>query len=165
MKTAVVFYTYDGSTGVAAQALAVKLGADIFELKEKRQRSKSPMTFVSGGFAAGLGLKSRLQDSFASRMGEYERILIGTPIWASHPVPAVNAFVKQFDPTGKQVMVFLVQADPNPAEKGLEKLNAVIRKKGGTLLPPMRLHGDAPGKTASKEHIGAQIEQKLRILE
>ncbi len=164
MKTAVVFYSHDGSTSVAAKVLAERLGADIFELKEIKQRGKTPLTFVTGGFAAGLGLKSRLQDDFAGRMSEYERICIGTPIWASHPVPAVNTFVKKLSPKGKQVLLMTVQADPNPesSAKGTEKLCMAIRKKGGDLLPVLRLHGEAPGKTVTKAHIEAQFDQKLR---
>ena len=164
MKTAVVYYSLDGSTRAAAQALATRLGADIYELKEKKARSKTPMMFMSGGFAAVFGLKSRLQETYANHIGAYERICIGTPIWASRPVPAVNTFVKAFDPAGKQVLLVTVQADPNPqpSEKGLEKIFAAIRKKGGALLPVLQLHGEAPGKTASKEHIEVQLDQKLK---
>ena len=164
MKTAVVYYSLEGSTRIAAQALSERLGADIYELKEKKPRKRTPMMFMSGGFAAVFGLKSRLQETYAERMGAYERICIGTPIWASRPVPAVNTFVKAFDPAGKQVLLVTVQADPNPqaSEKGLEKLFAAIRKKGGALLPVLGLHGEAPGKTASKEHIEAQLDQKLQ---
>ena len=166
MKTAVVYYSLEGSTRVAAQALADRLGADIYELKEKKPRGKTPMVYMSGGFAAVFGLKSRLQDNFADRMGAYERICIGTPIWASRPVPAVNSFVKAFDPKGKQILMFSVQADPNPqsSEKGMEKLCAVIRKKGGASLSLLGLHGEAPGKTASKENIEAQLDPKLKNL-
>jgi flavodoxin len=164
MKTAVVYYSLDGSTRVAAQALAERLGADIYELREVKQRSSNaPKTFVSGGFAAALGLKSRLQDTFAGSMGAYERVCVGTPIWAGHPTPAANAFIKAFDPAGKQVMLFTAQADPDPqsSKKGTEKLCARIRKKGGALLPALRLHGEAPGKTATKAQIEAQLDQKL----
>jgi flavodoxin len=167
MKTAVAFYSLDGSTRVAAQAIAERLGADVFELEEKKKRVKTPMMFIGGGFAAIFGVRSRLQDTFADRMGEYERILIGTPIWASRPVPAVNGFVHALDPAGKLVMLFTVQADPNPkesAEKGTEKLCEKIRQKGGTLLPVLRLHGEVPEKTATREHMEAQLDERLESI-
>ncbi len=164
MKTAVVFYSLNGSTRVAAHAIAERADADVFELKERKQRGKSPWAFMSEGFSAVFRLKSRVQDTFAGRLSEYERILIGTPLWASSPAPAVNRFVHEMNPAGKQIMLFSVQADPNPQKKsfrGTDKLCETIRRKGGQLLPVLRLHGEAPGKTATKEHIDEQLDRRL----
>jgi flavodoxin len=164
MNTAVVYYSQDGSTRVAAQALAQRLGADVYELKEIKQRGRSKWAFMAAGFAAAVRLKSRVQDTFADRMGGYERVLIGTPLWAGSPVPAVNRFVYALDPAGKQIMIFTVQADTNPQEssfKGTDKLCDAIRAKGGDLLPVLRLHGEVPYKTAKKEHIEEQLEKRL----
>lgn len=162
MNTAVVYYSNDGSTRAAAVALAERLDADIYELKEVRPRSKTLASFMTQGLTAILGLKSRVQDTFKDRMDAYGRICIGTPIWASRPVPAANTFVHALNATDKQVLLFTVQADPNPQDaKGTERICGAIRKKGGMLLPVLQLHGEAPGKTATKEHINAQLEQKL----
>ena len=132
MKSAVVYYSLDGSTRVAAQALSERLNADMFELKEVRPRGKSVFAFLCEGFAAATGKKSRLQDTFSGQMDAYELVCIGMPIWASSPVPAVNAFVDAFDPTGKKVLLFTVQADPNtqlPPAKKVEQLCAALRAK------------------------------------
>jgi|GEM_PF-258465 Flavodoxins len=164
MKTAVVYYSLDGSTRVAAQAVAARSGADIFELKEAKPRGKTSVAFMGEAFAAVFGLRSRVQDTFADRMGAYERICIGTPIWGSRPVPAVNTFVHALNPAGKLVLLFTVQADPEPyasAAKGTDKLCAAIRKKGGDVRAVLRLHGEAPGRTATKQHVEKQLDQRL----
>ncbi len=167
MKTAVVYYSLDGSTRMAAQVLAERFEADVFELKETKQRKKGFALFVLGGFAASTGRKSRVQDTFVDRMGGYDFICIGTPIWASSPVPAVNTFADTLDPADKQVMLFTVQADPNtssPPGKRAEQLCAVLREKGGSVLPILRMNGNSPGQTATKEHIEKQLEQKLEAV-
>ena len=167
MKTAVVFYSLDGSTRVAAQEIAERLDADVFELKEKKPRGKSPMLFIGGGFAAIFGVRSRVQDTFADRMGAYDRICIGAPLWGSRPAPALNTFVHALDPAGKLVMLFTVQADPNPqasAAKGTKMISQKILKKGGSLLPVMRLHGEVPRKTATKEHMETQLDRQLESI-
>ena len=166
MKTAVVYYSLQGSTRTAAQALAERLGADLFELKEKKQRGQGFALFMGGGFAAALGLRSRLQDSFAVRMDGYERILAGGPIWASNPAPALNAFLHALDPKGKQMMLFTVQADPDtqsPPQKGVEKRCEALRKRGAQVLPVLRLHGASPGQAATKDAMAKQLDERLNL--
>jgi flavodoxin len=166
MKTAVVYYSLDGSTRIAAQVIAQRLNAELYELKEKKTRGKTPAAFMGEAFAAVFGIKSRLQDTFAVQMEDCERICIGTPIWASRPVPAVNTFAASLAPKGKQVLLFTVQADPNPdpSAKGAAKLIQSLRKKGAEILPVLQLHGEAPGKTATKEHMEEQIIRQLESL-
>jgi len=167
MKTAVVYYSLEGSTRVAAQAIAERLDADVFELKEVKQRKKGFALFLLGGFAAAAGRGSRVEDTFAERMNAYEMICIGTPIWASSPAPAVNTFAAVLNPNGKQILLFTMQADPDtqsPPGKKVEQLCEKLRKKGSNVLPVLRLYGSSPGKSASKEHIEKQLEQKLETV-
>lgn len=164
MKTAVVYFSLDGSTRVAAQALAERLQADVYELKEIKQRGKTKGAFMGEAVGALFGLKSRVQDTFAQKMGGYERVCIGTPIWAGSPVPAVNTFLHALNPSGKQILLFTVQADPDtqtPPAKKIEQLCAALRKKGGNVLPVLRLHGAAPGATAARADMEAQLGKKL----
>lgn len=161
MKTAVVFYTKDGSTRVTAQVLAEKLGADIFELAEAKKRGGSVFAFMAAGFGAVLGRQSRLKDDYAAQMGAYERICIGTPVWASRTAPAVNAFVRSLDAQGKRIIIFTVQADPNPSRKGADALAAALKKKGAVVEKTLCLHGADIGRTAQKSDMGKQISALL----
>ena len=164
MKTAVVYYSKDGSTRVAAKVLAEKLGVDIFELEEVKPRSSAPSAFMGAAFAALIGKKSRLKDTYAQQMGVYERICIGTPIWASRNVPAVNTFVHAVDTVGKDVIIFSVQADNTPdalPAKGINKLVRVLEKKGAAVKQVIGLVGAKPGKTTDKEAMQGQMDRKL----
>ena len=161
MKTAVVYYSKDGSTRVAAKVLAEKLGADIFELKEIKPRGSSPAAFMGAGVAAFFGSRSRLKDTCAPQMDTYERICIGTPIWAGKSVPAVNTFVRAVNPVGKDVIIFSVQADNTPdapPAKGIEKLMHLLEKKGAVVKQVIRLVGASPGKTADKAAMQGQMD-------
>ncbi len=91
MKTAIVFFSYDGSTRVAAEVLSEKTGADLFELEEKRKRDRSPLSFMAAGFSASIGKRSRLKDTFSQQLETYGKIYIGTPVWAGKATPAVNS--------------------------------------------------------------------------
>lgn len=163
MKTAVVFYTRDGNTRLAAVLLAQKLGADLFELEEGKPRGKTAGAFMAAGFGAACGLRSRLKNDFAQEMKAYDTICIGSPIWAGKTVPAVNAFIYRLDAAGKKVMLFTVQADPEPEAKppvSLEGHKQALEKKGASVTQMLRMHGASPGKTAVMQDIQNQLDAK-----
>ncbi len=162
MKTAVVYYSLDGSTREAAKQIAQRLGAQIFELEEIGKRKGKFLLFMAGGFGAMTGMRSRLKHNPAGLMGEYGTIYIGSPIWASRTVPAVNTFLSRLNAAGKQIVFFTVQADPNPVpSKGLQKLIHRLKAKGAAVNRVIRLHGTAPGKAASQAHLQEQLEKTL----
>jgi len=161
MKTAVVYYSRDGSTRVAAQTLAQKFGADLLEIEEVKKRGKSAGAFMAAGFGASFGLCSRLKNNFAQEMKGYDVICIGSPVWAGKTAPAVNAFIRDLDATGKQLILFTVQADEHPESKPptcLEAHKAALEKKGASVSRLMRMHGAPPGKTADQQDMEKQIE-------
>lgn len=162
MKNAVVFFSYDGSTRVAARVVADLFGADIFELEEVKKRGRSALSFVAAGFAASIGKKSKLKSNYREELKEYQRIYIGTPIWAGKPAPAVNTILKDMDTAGKEIIIFTVQADPNPDTKCTDAMKSLLEQKGAKVTNTARFHGSAPGKTVSIEDIKKQIENKLK---
>jgi len=160
MKTAVVYYTYDGSTRVATEVLARHLGADVFELEEVKKRGKSALSFMAAGFAALAGKRSRIKNDFAAEMKHYDCLYIGSPVWANKTAPAVNTFLGSLDAAGKKIVLFTLQADPNvesAPDKCLLAHKQALEKRGATVLRLLRLHGASPGKTAESGHIEAQL--------
>jgi flavodoxin len=164
MKNAVVYYSYDGSTRVAAKIIADKFKADLFELEEVKKRGHSPFSFVAAGFSASVGKGSRLKSTFENEMKEYGSIYIGTPIWAGKSVPAVNTFIKKLNPKGKEVILFTVQADRNADVSSvncIHTMKSLLEKKGASVIKTAGLCGAGPGETAKTDDMKKQIENKL----
>ncbi len=162
MKTAVVYYSLDGSTREAAHIIAQRLGADVFELEEVKKRSGKPLSFMAAAFGALTGKKSRLKENPAEKMSEFDRIYVGSPIWASRTVPAVNTFLCALKAANKEIIIFTLQADPNPAVlEGVQKLAGRLEQRGAKIGKVMRIHGESPGKTALKQHLAEQIDKQL----
>ncbi len=78
---------------------------------------------------------------------EYDRIIIGCPIWAGYPAPAFNAIVELL-PAGKEVGLFFCSGggDQQKSEQGTKEM---IEKKGCTVIscrdirtnvPPRKMH-------------------------
>ncbi len=162
MKTAVVYYSLDGSTKEAAVQIAQRVGAPVFELEEVKKRSGKPMSFMAAAFGALIGKKSKLKENPAKLLADYDVIYLGSPIWASRIVPAINTFLSQLSAAGKQIIFFTLQADPNPLPpEGLNKLTSRLEQKGASATRVIRLHGDKPGVTASPTHIQEQLDKIL----
>ncbi len=113
MKTAVVYYTFGGSTRKEAERIAAEQGADLFRVREAGKRSLLG-AFVPGVIEAMKRRKPRIQPE-ALDLSAYERIYLGCPVWAAHPAPAFNAMVELL-PAGKEVAVFFCGAGNDPRE-------------------------------------------------
>lgn len=162
MKTAVVYYSLDGSTKEAASIIAHKLGADVFELEEVKKRSGKPLSFMAAAFGALTGRKSRLKENPADKMSGFDTIYIGSPIWASRTVPAVNTFLCGLKAASKEIIFFTVQADPKPEPlESVQKLSGRLAQRGAKVGKVLCIHGESPGKTASKEHLAEQINKQI----
>lgn len=106
MKTLVVFYSLEGNVAKISKAIAETMNADILEIKLKKPLNpNSFIKFIIGGFGAVRGWVPKLMP-YTIDLNEYELIIIGTPVWASLPVPAVNTFFKDNNLTGKNIAIF-----------------------------------------------------------
>ena len=164
MAEAVVFYSCDGNTKLAAQAIAQKLAAHIFEIEETKKRKIKGFGFIRAGFGATLGKKSPIKNTFSDEMKNYDKLFIGTPVWAGKAAPAINAFIDTLDAAGKKVAIFTVQADPKPDESSApcaDIMKKILESRGAVIIKTIKLCGANPGKTVEKAEIQKQIDEKL----
>ena len=106
MKSLVVFYSLDGHTRRVAESIAKTAGADLHELRPLKTNAKTGfLKFFLGGMHASFGHKAALRDPLPD-LSAYDRVFIGTPVWAGKPVPAVNTFLAGCDLAGRQVLLF-----------------------------------------------------------
>jgi flavodoxin len=152
MERAVVFYSAQGNSALAAKALAGKLGARLVELKESKPRVLDPMGFMKAGFQASMRVRSKLMGMPWQDVVGCSELHIITPIWAARPAPAVNAFLAKCDFKGKAVTLYTVQADPQAnAEDARSAMAAAVKRLGGTVKAAHGLVGAAPGKGVNEE--------------
>ena len=131
MKTLIVFYTFGGETRREAKRLMSELeGAELCEIREVRNRG------VIGSFIDGCPKAMKRKASKIKPVGvnfaDYDRIIIGAPIWAEYPAPAWNAIVDLLPP-GKEVELFFCSGGGKAAssEQGTKD---IIAKKGCKLV-------------------------------
>lgn len=143
MKSIVIYYTFGGSTKKEAERLAGEIQAPLCRVRETHGRSFLG-AFVPGGYQAMHRRASAIKP-LDVRMQDYDRFIIGCPVWAGYPAPAFNAIVELL-PKGKEVEVFLCSGG-GETPKSDQGTKALIEKKGCTLVSYRDVKTSAmPGK-------------------
>ena len=123
MKTAVIYYSMSGNTAETAKKIAEASGARLVEIKPvKAYPDRGVRKFLWGGKSAVMAETPALQP-YDFNAEDYDRIVIGFPIWASNMAPPVRTFVQENKAAlqGRQIMAFACQSG-NGAEKAFRKL-------------------------------------------
>jgi flavodoxin len=130
MKTAVIYYSFGGSCKKEAERLAEGTDADVFRIKEKKERSVA--NSVMPGCPQAVGRKKTEIIAPAIDFNLYDKVVIGCPVWAGFPAPAFNA-IADLIPAGKPVELFFCSASgrTNKSEEGTKKL---LEKKGCSVI-------------------------------
>jgi flavodoxin len=129
MKSLIVYYSLTGKTRLVAQAIAETLNATLVEITEKKTRKLGPFVYLIGGFGAITNRGSKINPLDVD-LKQYEEIFVGSPIWASRPVPAVNSFIYHTNFEGRNVIPFFSMGGTT-AEKALANVTVKIEKSHG----------------------------------
>lgn len=143
MDTVIVYYTFGGSTKAEAEKLGNELSAPVYRVKEKRSKSLFG-SFVPGCYQAMKRKRVKIQPLEAD-LNAFDRIVIGSPVWAACPAPAFNSIVDLL-PAGKEVEIFLCQGGDDPRKSDAET-KTLVEARGCTLTGIRTIKtGKAPSK-------------------
>jgi flavodoxin len=122
VSSLVVYYTRTGSTRFAAEAIAAELGSDIEEIIDLKNR-EGRLGFMGAGKAGMTGKGTEIAPT-KRVLSDYDLIIIGSPIWAWGPTPAVRTYIKKNDLSGKKVAFFLT--NDGSLRQAVEKTKALL---------------------------------------
>ena len=146
MKSLIVYYSRTGNARYVAQTIASQIGAEIEEVVDLKKRG-GIFGFLSGGKDARNGKETEISPSTKSPT-DYDLIVVGSPIWAGKPTPAIVTYLKKNDLSGKKVALFFTQGGKKP--QGIEELKALIPNstfKGElALINPSRNKSDSEAR-------------------
>ena len=126
MTTAIVDYSMSGNTKYVADKIAERIEADIIRIDPvKAYPDKGAKKFIWGGKSAVMGEKPALLP-YELNVEKYDRIILGTPVWASNFAPPIRTFIKE-NPNihGKKLAVFTCYSGGG-ADKAIEKMKRYI---------------------------------------
>lgn len=130
MKTIIVYYSFMGSTKKEAEHLSSELNVPLCQVKETHDRSLLA-AFIPGAILAMRRKLVAIQPMGAD-LNDYDRIIIGCPVWGGYPAPPFNSIMEQL-PAGKEVEIFLCSGSSG-TKKSQEGTKALIKQRGCTVV-------------------------------
>ena len=104
MKTAIIFYSFDGNCALLAEHLKTSLKADAFEIKTVAQKKRSGFAKFAWGLM--MMLKKPAIQPLSVDINAYELIVLGAPVWGGAPASPFVSFLKGTVINGKNIAFF-----------------------------------------------------------
>jgi DNA-binding transcriptional ArsR family regulator len=163
IRACVIFYSYSGITRAVAEGIRNASGCDLIEV-----RTKTPYTSFTA-YTTGV-LRSRkmacdLIEPAEIDVSAYDFLIIGTPVWAWKPSPAINAAVKALRGCEGKMAVVFTTCSNQPGE-ALPILGRALAGRGVRVMAEISLNAnDTKNPDAGGELLRQIIgSEPLRIL-
>lgn len=124
MRTLIVYYSRTGTTATVARALANRLDADIREISCDRYAGGIFRYLLAGYDSVRGNLPEIEMAQFAAE--QYDIVLVGTPIWTSHPALPVRSFLHRKPDLPVRVAVFLTHGGHSPPQTCIDELAELL---------------------------------------
>ncbi|MFL0250038.1 flavodoxin family protein [Clostridium neuense] len=132
-KILVVFFSKTGNTKQVAESISKSFNCDIEEIREKTNRKGIFKTIIEIKDAI-LGNETTICNT-QKDPSEYDVVIIGTPVWASHITPAIRSYVSKNKDKIKCTAFFNTHGTDKPKEfKVFKDLEKIIPKKPKALM-------------------------------
>jgi len=146
MKILVIYYTRTGNTKFAAETIAAEIGADIEEVVDLKNR-QGRLNYLPAGRDAMQGKETEIAPTKRSPT-DYDLIVIGQPVWAGSPTPAIRTYLNKNDLSGKKVALFFLDVGLG---KAIEKTKALM--PNSTFVGELTLSKALENKEEAKKKI------------
>ncbi len=126
MKTLVAYYSRTGNTKKIGDEVAEALGAEIEELKDRKNR-QGLIGYMKSGWDAMR--KNRADLGPATRNpADYDLVVLGSPIWAFTICTPTRTYATSHKDSFKNVSFLCTAGDAGCAQKGCDALGEVTGK-------------------------------------
>jgi len=126
MKSLVVYYSWTGNTSRVAGKLAELLKAETEEIRETRKRGRF-FGYVRSGFEVIRKISPPIAE-LRHNPGDYDMVVIGTPVWAGTFASPVRSFLVKYGDRVKKTAFFLTMGGEKEA-RSLTEMSDIIGKQ------------------------------------
>ena len=144
MKYAVIYFSWSGNTRFAAETIAKKTGADLYEIKAETPYNSNYGKCCDEAKPECYGKKLRPIKTIAGLdLAKYDVVFVGTPNWWGTMAPPVRTWVTQSRDALKGKTVSLFQTHGGGGMQRVGKEFAEIIGETAKVLPPKAFGGSS----------------------
>ena len=110
MKTIVIYYSYGNHTRMIAEKIKEKLNCDVLEIKPKIPYSNNYQAVVDETENNLQTRETPAIEDININFDNYEKVILGTPVWWYTITPPIRTFLNKYDLSGKIVYPFATNA-------------------------------------------------------
>jgi DNA-binding transcriptional ArsR family regulator len=139
IRACVIFYSYSGITRGVAEGIRNASGCDLIEV-----RTKTPYTSFTAYTKGVLRSRKTECDEIEPEgidVSGYDFLIIGTPVWAWKPAPAINAAVKALTGCEGKMAVIFTTCSNQPGE-ALPLLSRALADRGVRVMAEISLNAE-----------------------
>ena len=144
MKTAVVYFSWSGNTRFAAEAIAKKAGADLFEIKAETPYNNDFGKCCDEAQPECYGKKLRpIKAIEGLDLSKYETVFVGSPNWWGTLAPPVRTWLTQNAAALKGKTMCLFQTHGGGGMQRVGRDFAEVIGDAVKVLPPKAFSGSS----------------------
>lgn len=148
MKTLVTYYSFSGNTDKVVNLWAGKLREKGEVTIQRLKPVKEIMTFGAQCRAAFTRQRAELESGVNYDASPYDLVVIGCPVWAFAPVPALNTYLDKVNGlTGKRAIVLLTSGSGLGVRKCFKNIRVVLETKGIAHIDEINIPDRTQGDT------------------
>jgi len=140
MKSLVTYFSYSGNTDRVAKVfkkvLEAKGTVDIQRLKPKKEIKN----FLLQCMAARHHKRAELEGNVKYDASSYDLVLIGSPVWAFAPVPAMNTYLENLTGlNGKRAVILITSGSGTRLGNCFKNIRKVLEDKGASKIDEINI--------------------------
>ena len=141
MKVLITYYSFSGNTDRVAQAFAGVLKMKGGDVELQRLKPVNEIKDFMGQCAAARAKnRAELSGSVNYDASRYDLIMIGSPVWAFAPTPALNTYLDKLNGlNGKKTMVFLTSGSGLGVKHCFKNIRVVLENKGASHIDEINI--------------------------
>jgi len=144
MNTAVIYFSWSGNTRFAAETIAKKTGADLFEIKAETPYNSNFNKCCDEAKPECYGKKQRaIKPIEGLDLAKYDAVFVGTPNWWGTMAPPVRTWATQNKDMLKGKTVCLFQTHGGGGMQRVGKDFAEVVGDAAKVLPPKAFAGSS----------------------
>lgn len=159
MKTLITYYSFSGNTDKVANIFADALRKKGEVVLQRLKPADEIRNFALQCKAAFMGERADLEGDVQFDLGQYDLLLIGSPVWAFAPTPPINTYLDKISGlNGKRAIILLTSGSGTGVGRCFKNIRKALEGKGASRMDEVNI---PDRKLKDTEFITSSLEKVL----